>query len=85
MIKMNTSGLLVCLPQCRWAVTLCAHSELRLKGCHVLSMQNVQCGVLGAVAAGQGPPNQHVAKGTETVILSRTAKGDSIALRLSLR
>lgn len=39
-IKMNTSLLLVCFPQCRWAVTLCVHSKPRLKGCHALFMQN---------------------------------------------
>lgn len=41
---MNASHVLVCLPWCRWAVTLCVHSKLRLKGCHVLSMQNVHHG-----------------------------------------
>lgn len=41
---MNASHVLVCFPCCRRAVTLCMHSKLRLKGCHVLSTQNGQCG-----------------------------------------
>lgn len=61
-LRMNTSCLLVCFPQFRWAVPLHMHSKLRLKGCHALSMQNAHGSGVIYHSCGAGIPKSACGK-----------------------